>query len=591
MHARRIHTLYASISPDTVVSFDEKQSIRNFAMSTEAMRKYRFINNLARMQRWGLIHLRGVSRSELGKAIAWIKAPESMPSYPVAGSPSTTKLVSSSGTAFESASSDVLFSKVKGVYAALPGGFTVIFGQALPLFAAAISLAAAFYEIYLVYTVTQYCYMFEDYLMSYSPSGWISSIPAMNNCSSIVQTYYDGANGAVHSTDYTGRSCLSMCYAQNGVQDFGTCQDQFQWAQCLSALQGSYDISFTKDARSYTDQTYCPAFACSGDGYSVPTISNKVSVFAGTYDGDYADGVGEDASFYYPQGIRFNTSGALFVAEPYLGLIRKITLDGTVSTYSGIVGEASYINGAASVATYSYPYGVGFDASGNLLVADTGNCVIRKVNSQGVVSTLAGNTNCGYSNGATTKASFLYPYDVTSDLNGTIYVADTINNVVRKITGNTVSLFAGSTSQIDGANDGLGSAARFAEPSGLDFVNGKLYIADYANDNVRVATPAGAVTTLAGNGTLRGEYLDGPANVARFSSTNAVAVDAAGNVYVVDYDNYAIRKISAIDGTVTTTLSGKDLAFMQPAGIAISPSGELYVSAGNQILKVAASAM
>ena len=198
---------------------------------------------------------------------------------------------------------------------------------------------------------------------------------------------------------------------------------------------------------------------------------------------------------------------------------------------------------------FSYPYGVAVDSTGNLYVADLYNFAIRKITSGGAVSTLAGSAyNSGSTDGAGGTARFTRPNGAVVDSSGNVYVADTFNYTIRKITpAGVVSVFAGSTGNF-GTNDGTGTGARFFEPTGIAMDgSGNLYVSDNYKNTIRKITPAGVVSTLAGSAEFSGDD-DGAGTAARFNRPAGLAVDSSGSVYVADTDNSTIRKITSAGG-------------------------------------------
>ena len=297
-----------------------------------------------------------------------------------------------------------------------------------------------------------------------------------------------------------------------------------------------------------------------------------------------ADGVGSAARFGAPHGETVDDSGNVYVADTGNNTIRKITPAGVVSTLAGTAStRGGYTNATGPAAQFNRPTGVTVDSAGNVYVADTGNQNIRKITPDGVVSTLASNV-------------FYEPYSVAVDSAGNVYVADTFNQAIRKITpAGMVSILAGNPSITDadgvpagGYADGTGSKARFSFPSGVTVDGaGNVYVADDGNEVIRKVTPAGVVTTLAGSPGKQGSA-DGTGRAAQFDGPSGVAVDNAGNVYVAERNNLVIRKVTSA-GVVTTigglanhggTVDGigSSARFSHPESIAVDSAGTLYVA-------------
>ena len=303
--------------------------------------------------------------------------------------------------------------------------------------------------------------------------------------------------------------------------------------------------------------------------------------------GGSADGTGSAARFSYPTGVAVDGSGTVYVADTWNQLIRKITPAGDVSTLAGSPGAMGGTNANGSAARFWYPHGVAVDGSGNLFVGDTNNCQIRKITPAGDVTTFAGGGGIGGGDGNGNAAQFNYPQGVVVDGSGNVYVADVTNATVRKITpARDVTTLAGLAGSF-GCADGAGSAARFNGPCGVAVDgSGNLYIADSQNHSVRKIAPAGDVTTFAG---LAGPgSADGTGSAARFYCPFGVAVDGAGNVYVADNQNQTIRKIT-LAGVVTTLAglagssgsadgTGSAARFYDPVGVAVDGSGNVYVA-------------
>jgi sugar lactone lactonase YvrE len=272
------------------------------------------------------------------------------------------------------------------------------------------------------------------------------------------------------------------------------------------------------------------------DGHAVRKISTDgvVTTLAGVASewGD-ADGAGATARFNSPQGLATDAAGNVYVADRDNQAIRKITPDGMVSTLAGSSSSMGADDGSGVRARFFRPCGVAVDGAGNVFVADTRNYTVRKISPAGVVSTLAGRADeAGSANGPASSARFASPQGIAVDAAGNVYVTDFDSHAIRKIsTSGVVTTLAGSSM---GSADGNGASAQFAYPTGLAIDrDGNLYVADSHSLTVRKITPGGLVTTVAGLADHPGTA-DGPAATARFNSVHAVAVDRSGNIYATD---------------------------------------------------------
>jgi sugar lactone lactonase YvrE len=272
------------------------------------------------------------------------------------------------------------------------------------------------------------------------------------------------------------------------------------------------------------------------DGHAVRKISTDgvVTTVAGLASewGD-ADGAGATARFNSPQGLATDAAGNVYVADRDNQEIRKITPAGMVSTLAGSSVSMGADDGIGNRARFFRPTGVAVDGAGNVFVADTRNYTVRKISPAGAVSTLAGRAEEeGNTNGPGAAARFASPQGIAVDAAGNVYVTDFDSHVIRKISARgVVTTLAGSSM---GSADGNGAAAQFAYPSGLAIdKDGNLYVGDSHSLTIRKITPGGAVTTVAGLADHGGTQ-DGPGVAARFNSVHAVAVDRAGNVYATD---------------------------------------------------------
>jgi sugar lactone lactonase YvrE len=320
---------------------------------------------------------------------------------------------------------------------------------------------------------------------------------------------------------------------------------------------------------------------------------------AGGNDGTSTD---PNVTFNLPHGPVVDGAGNLYVADYNGATIRKISPTGTVTTLAGTAGSVGSADGTGSAARFRNPSGLALDGAGNVYVADSGNHVIRKITPGGVVTTVAGLAETtGSVNGKGTTARFKNPRGIASDSGGVLYVADTDNNMIRKIAADgEVSTLAG-TAGTYGSTDGVKTAARFNFPNSVALdSSGNLYVADEINNTIRKITPDGTVSTLAGLAGSAGR-VDGTGSVARFDRPTGVAVDGSGNIYVADYRNHLIRRVSAA-GAVTTIAGVGGLAglqngtgfmlnpvlFRNPTGAVVDAAGNVYVSdsANNSIKKI-----
>ncbi|HEX7808133.1 MAG TPA: hypothetical protein VF608_05405, partial [Thermoanaerobaculia bacterium] len=288
------------------------------------------------------------------------------------------------------------------------------------------------------------------------------------------------------------------------------------------------------------------------------------------------------ANVPFGRGMEFDAAGNLYVANGSDSQIKKITTGGVVSTFAGS-GWQGNDDGPALNATFLYPEDVAVAPNGDVYVADLHNHSIRKI-SAAVVTTVAGaNRQCTTLNGDLTTARFMYPVDIVADTSGNLYVADNLS--IRKITpAGAVTVLAGTSF---GSADGTGTNARFGEIAALAIdASNVIYIADYGNHTVRKMTTAGVVSTLAGGAGLIGST-DDTGTAARFNGPQDLAVDASNNVYVADWANHTVRKITPA-GVVTTLAgsagqagstdaTGSAARFNLPGGLAIVGT-DLYVT-------------
>ncbi len=273
------------------------------------------------------------------------------------------------------------------------------------------------------------------------------------------------------------------------------------------------------------------------------------------------DGTGAAARFHDPFDVTVDGSGNVFVADRTNHSIRKITAAGVVTTFAGRAGAPGAANGSGASARFSNPQGVASDSAGNIYVADTGNHTIRKITPTGVVSTFAGSAGRpGSTDGVGGTVRFSSPFAVAVDGSGNVYVSDFNNSVIRKITSSgVVTTLAGLAGQ-EGLRDGSGSSARFfgAYDLAVDR-NGNVLATDTFNHVVRLITPSGDVTTITGS-------------QARFFYPQGIAADATGNVYVADGDNHSISRGSS-SVQVTAETSRREAAVGESVTFTVTATG------------------
>jgi sugar lactone lactonase YvrE len=294
-------------------------------------------------------------------------------------------------------------------------------------------------------------------------------------------------------------------------------------------------------------------------------VTGLTTTFAGNTFG-FADGLGTAALFASPTGITKDIAGNFYVADRNSNRIRKITPDGNVTTFAGSGSGGAIVNGTGTAAGFYSPYGITADPSGNLFVGEYSNQAVRKITPAAVVTTLAGNGTVGNQNGTGTAATFNQPVGLAVDASGNVFIADFINHLIRKITpAGVVTTFAGNGTAA--LVDGTGTGASFNGPFALAFdAAGNLVVADYLNHAVRKITPSGVVTTIAGNGTAG--YIDASGSAARFNRPAGLAIDATGNIFICDAQNNRIRKITAT-GVVSTLAGNSNAGSLDGVGAAV----------------------
>lgn len=297
-------------------------------------------------------------------------------------------------------------------------------------------------------------------------------------------------------------------------------------------------------------------------------------------------------------GIAADGSGGFIIADTSDDVLLQVSFAGQVTTFAGVRGAAGNADGAAGAARFNDPTGIALEpGTGNFFVVDRGNQTIRHVTSAGAVTTLAGSAGSrGSQDGTAGDARFDGPTGIARAPDGTLYIADTQNHTIRRVMANgSVTTFAGSAGN-PGDQNGSGSAARFNQPQGIaSDLAGNLYVADTGNHLVRKITPSGEVTTLAGISGRSGIFDATPGTGALFNQPTGIAVGSDGNIYVTDVLMCFIRRISP-DGAVFTIAGltratsqkdgvGRDAWFNQPRAIAAAGDALVIADTGNASLR------
>lgn len=276
-------------------------------------------------------------------------------------------------------------------------------------------------------------------------------------------------------------------------------------------------------------------------------------------EGGFLDGIGNNSAFKIPACMVTDAAGNVYIADFNNHCIRKMTPERVVTTIAGN-GESGYVDATGKAAQFSYPYGITIDAAGNLYVGDSGNDAIRKITSSGVVTTYAGNGS-GYVDGPVSIAKFYGVSGLAIDKTGNLYAVDAYNYVIRKITpAGIVSTIAGTPHRFNRffqTYSGPSSALIFGQSlAGIAIdAAGNVYVPDVMINVIWQITPEGTASTWAGNGTradaVTSAYQDGPRGAAKFNIPIDIACDTHGNIYVADQANNRVRKIDT-DGIVST---------------------------------------
>ncbi|GAA1879896.1 RICIN domain-containing protein [Streptantibioticus ferralitis] len=282
------------------------------------------------------------------------------------------------------------------------------------------------------------------------------------------------------------------------------------------------------------------------------TTDGKISTVAGTgasgFSGD--NGPAVSAQLNGPREVAVDSTGTLYIADAENHRVRKVT-DGKISTVAGTGTEGfSGDDGLATAAELNYPYGIAVDSTGTLYIADTENHRVRKVTADGKISTVAGTVSAGPKGdgGPAISAQLKYPNAVAVDSAGTLYIADAENHRVRKVTDGKISTVAGTGAEGFGGDDGPAVSAQLDFPLGVVVDSaGTLYVSDHNNHRVRKITTDRKISTVAGTGAEGFGGDDGPAASAQLNYPLGLAVDCVDALYIADYVNNRIRKVASAE--------------------------------------------
>ena len=331
------------------------------------------------------------------------------------------------------------------------------------------------------------------------------------------------------------------------------------------------------------------------------TISAVAGIGRAAYNGDNI--AAANSALNFPEGVTTDRSGNIYIADSFNHRIRKVDSNGIITTIAG-AGRSGYSgdNGPAPAALLSVPQGLRFDAAGNLVFADSNNNAVRLITPQGIIRTIAGAgpDKAGYNgdNIPAAQAQLNLPSDVAFDSAGNLYIADSRNHRVRRISNNIITTVAGTgTGGFSG--DGLATSVQLFSPNGLNFDGkGNLLIADQDNNRIRLMTPAGQLTTIVGDGQPRWAGDGGLAINASVQQPQGVVADAAGNIFIADSRNNRVREVLATPPAFS--VSGGPLSFTaaaagaptsaQPLSLSSSIPGLSFSATGDPWIKISPSA-
>jgi uncharacterized protein (TIGR03437 family) len=410
---------------------------------------------------------------------------------------------------------------------------------------------------------------------------------------------FSGDNGPATSAQLNNPGGVAVDSAGNlYIADSGNARIRKVSGGVITTVAGGGSSGFFDTGPATSAQLWAPggiALDSNGNLYFADTalygLVRKVSggvittVAGGGSSGLGDNGPATSAQLYIPWGVAVDSAGNLYIADTYNNRIRKVS-NGVITTVAGNGTQGSSgDNGPATSAQLSGAMGIAVDSAGNVYVADSGN--IRKV-SNGVIATVAGNGTQGFSgdNGPATSAQLYIPWGVAVDSAGNLYIADTYNNRIRKVTNGVITTVAGNAACCFSGDNGPATSAQLYGSHGVAAgPDGSVYIADSSNNRIRKVSNS-VITTVAGTGTAGFSGDNGPAISAQLTDPEGVAVDSAGNLYIADTGYSRVRKVT--NGVITTVAGGgatlgdngpaTSAQLYSPKGVAVDSAGNLYIA-------------
>ncbi|MGP8214928.1 MAG: T9SS type A sorting domain-containing protein [Bacteroidia bacterium] len=333
--------------------------------------------------------------------------------------------------------------------------------------------------------------------------------------------------------------------------------------------------------------------------------AQNISTYAGNGTANYSgNGVAAtSAELNNPSGVATDAAGNLYIADYENNRVRVVETSGIIVTIAGNATQGySGDGGIATAAELNNPSGVALDASGNLYIADQGNSCVRKISTSGIITTIAGNGTQGTGNGGAATAQELnWPTGVAVDGSGNLYIADADNNRVCKVTtSGTLSIYAGTDVAGFSGDGGAATAAELNSPNGVVVdASGDVYIADYANNRIRMVNSSGIISTVAGNGSAGYSGDGSAATAAELNHPYGLNIGSQGTLVIADELNNRIRLVKT-SGTISTGVGNGTAGFSgdggaataaelhTPTGVAVDDSNNVFIAdlSNNRIRKV-----